>query len=106
MLVDVATAIGCGARDIVDMEALRAQEQRFGPVASDTTAGRALGEIGQSSRARVADARADARSYVWALLPAGLPHLRVAGQYSMGEQVVLRVDASIVECHSRKMTKR
>jgi hypothetical protein len=102
VLVDVATAIGCGARDIVDVEALRAQQQLFGPVASDTTAGRALAEVGQAGRARIAQARAAAREHVWALLPAGPPQLMIAGSHSMGEQVVLRVDASIVECHSRK----
>jgi hypothetical protein len=101
VLVDVATALGCGATDIVDVEALRVQEQLFGPVASDTTAGRALGEVGQAGRPRIADARAKVREHVWALLD-GLPALKIAGAYSMGDQVVLPVDASIVECHSRK----
>lgn len=32
VLTDVATAIACGARDIVDIEALRAQAELFGPV--------------------------------------------------------------------------
>src|SRR6266498_3236333 len=31
VLTDVAVAIACGARDIVDVEALRAQQQVFGP---------------------------------------------------------------------------
>jgi hypothetical protein len=61
VLVDVATSISCGARDIVDMEALRAQQQLFGPVASDTTAGWALGEVGAAGRARIAAARSAAR---------------------------------------------
>jgi hypothetical protein len=43
VLTDVATTIACGARDIVDVEALRAQAGVFGPVASDTTVLRALG---------------------------------------------------------------
>jgi hypothetical protein len=102
VLVDVATSIGCGARDIVDVEAMRAQGQLFGPVASDTTAGRALGEVGRCGRPRIAAARAAARAHVWNLLPAGPPQLSIAGTYPMGDQVVVRVDASIVECHSRK----
>jgi hypothetical protein len=103
VLTDVATAIGCGARDIVDVEALRVQEQLFGPVASDTTAGRALGEVGQVPRDRIAAVRAAACEHMWQQLPEGLPALWLAGgSYSMGAQVVLRVDASIVECHSRK----
>jgi hypothetical protein len=69
----VATALGCGARDIVDVEALRAQEQVFAPVASDTTVLRALGEIGQRRRAAIAGARAAARAHLWAQLPGGPP---------------------------------
>jgi hypothetical protein len=102
VLVDVATSISCGARDIVDVEALRAQGQLFGPVASETTAGRALSEIGQAGRARIAAARLAAREHVWSLLPGGPPRLSIAGSYWMGDQIVVRVDASIVECHSRK----
>ena len=102
VLTDVATSIGCGARDIVEVEGLRAQELLFGPVASDTTVGRALGEVGQAGRAGIAAARLAARAHVWSLLAAGPPPLTVAGSYSMGDQIVVRVDASIVECHSRK----
>jgi hypothetical protein len=36
------------------VEALRVQGQLFGQVASDTTCGRALGEIGQVPRDRIA----------------------------------------------------
>jgi hypothetical protein len=101
VLVDVATAIGCGARDIVDVEGLRAQALLYGPVASDTTVGRALGEVAAAGRGRIAAARAAARAHVWSLLPDGPPPLTVAGT-SMGEQIVVRIDASIVEAHSRK----
>jgi hypothetical protein len=52
VLTDVATAIACGARDLVDIEALRAQSEVFGPVASDTTARRTLDEIGGRGRFR------------------------------------------------------
>jgi hypothetical protein len=72
-------------------------------VASDTTCGRALSEIGQVARARIAAARAAAREHMWNQLPDGPPQLSLAGgSYSLGGQVVLRVDASIIECHSPK----
>jgi hypothetical protein len=67
VLTDVATAIGCGARDIVDVEALRVQDQLFGHVASDTTCGWALGEVGKVERARIAAARAAACEHMWHL---------------------------------------
>jgi hypothetical protein len=67
VLTDVAVMIACGGWDIVDVEALRAQEAVFGPVASDTTVLRALGEIGQSRSAAIARVRAAARgAYVGA----------------------------------------
>jgi hypothetical protein len=69
VLTDVAVAIGCGGRDLVDVEALRVQQQIFGPVASDTTAGRALGEVGERRRSAIAAARAAARAHVWGQLP-------------------------------------
>jgi hypothetical protein len=42
VMADLAVAVACGARDIVDIEGVRAQRDLFGPVASDTTALRAL----------------------------------------------------------------
>jgi hypothetical protein len=79
VLTDVATAIGCGARDMLDVEGLRAQAPLYGPVASDTTVGRALAEVGQAGRGRIAAARAAARAHVWSLLPDGPPALSIAG---------------------------
>src|SRR5919201_4379633 len=46
VLVDVACSIAAGGVDLYDIEALRAQAEVFGPVASDTTALRAFGQIG------------------------------------------------------------
>jgi len=43
VLADIACSIAAGGTDIVDIEALRAQGEVFGPVASDTTAWRAFG---------------------------------------------------------------
>jgi hypothetical protein len=100
VLTDVATAIACGARDIADVEALRAQRQVFGPVASDTTARRALDEVG--GRARAAIGRVRARKHVCQLLPDGLPEAAFAGGMCQSGMVVLRIDGSIVPAHSKK----
>jgi DDE family transposase len=102
VLTDVATAIACGAREIIDIEALRAQKQVFGPIASDTTVLRALGEIGQGRRAAIARVRAAARAHVWSQLPDGLPESSFAGGLFQPGMVVLRTDASLVVSHSRK----
>jgi hypothetical protein len=102
VLIDVAAAIACGARDIVDIEALRAQTEVFGPVASDTTARRALAETGGRARTRIGRVRADARKHVWALLPDGLPEARFAGGMCQAGMVVLRIDGSLVVAHSKK----
>lgn len=45
VLTDIACSIAAGGTDLYDIEALRAQAALFGPVAPDTTALRALGEI-------------------------------------------------------------
>lgn len=102
VLTDVATAIGCGARDIVDVEALRAQSAVFGPVASDTTVLRALGEIGARRRSAIAAARAAARAHLWAQLPDGLPESRFAGGMCQPGMIVLRIDGTLVTSHSKK----
>jgi hypothetical protein len=102
VLTDVAVAIACGARDIVDVEALRAQQQVFGPVASDTTARRGLDEIGGRARSTIGRVRAAAREHVWQLLPDGLPEARFAGGMAQAGMVVLRIDATIVVAHSKK----
>lgn len=102
VLTDVATAIACGARDIVDVEALRAQGEVFGPVASDTTARRALDETGGRARAAIGRVRAAARAHVWQLLPDGVPEAHFAGGMCQPGTVVLRIDGTIVPAHSKK----
>jgi hypothetical protein len=102
VLTDVATAIACGARDIVDIEALRSQEAVFGPVASDTTVWRALGEIGVCRGGAIAAVRAAARAHMWAQLPDGPPEACFAGGYAQPGVIVLRTDATLVTSHSKK----
>ncbi len=60
VLVDVACSIAAGGVDLYDIEALRAQGEVFGSVASDTTALRALGEIGDVDLYRIDERRAAA----------------------------------------------
>ena len=63
-------ALACHGRHIVDMEALRAQQEMLRTVASDTTMPRAMGEISAGRRAATGRARAAARAHAWSLLPA------------------------------------
>jgi Transposase DDE domain group 1 len=102
VLTDIACAIAAGGVDIVDIEALRAQSEVFGPVASDTTALRALGEIGERDLHRIDAARAAARAHLWSRLPAGVPASTYAGGISCGATIVLRVDGTLTIAHSAK----
>lgn len=102
VLTDVAVAIAAGGRDLVDIEALRGQSEVFGPIASDTTALRALGEIADGYRAAIGRARAAARAHMWAQLPGGVPESRFAGGLCQPGMIALRVDGTIVVSHSNK----
>src|SRR5205823_11900136 len=90
VLTDVACSIAAGGVDLYDIEALRAQVEVFGPVASDTTALRALREIGDVDLYRIDARRAAARAHLWNHLPGGVPESRYAGAVSMGKTIVLR----------------
>jgi hypothetical protein len=63
---------------------MRAQGELFGPVASHTTALRALGEIGNVDLYRIDERRAAARAHLWSQLPDGVPQATYAGGVSMG----------------------
>ena len=103
VLTDVAVMIACGGRDIVDVEALRVQDAVFGPVASDTTVLRALGETGQNRSAAIARMRAAARAHMWTPSPDGRPpESTFAGGACQPGAVVLRIDGSLVIAHSQK----
>jgi hypothetical protein len=102
VLVDIACSIAAGGADVYDIEALRAQGEVLGPVASDTTALRALGEIGDRDLHRMDVAGAKARAHLWGLLPGGVPVSRFAGGHDCGQTIVLRVDATISIAHSGK----
>src|SRR5205809_4000000 len=90
ILTDVACSIAADGVDLYDIEALRAQAQVSGPVASDTTALRALGQIGDVDLYRVDGRRAAARAHLWHQLPDGVPQSCYAGAVSTGKTIVLR----------------
>jgi hypothetical protein len=104
VLVDAAVCIADGGRVLSDLAALRDQAELYGPVASDATLWRALEEIGDAQRARIATARARIRRRVWTLIAARhgrIPPSRVA-DVDLGKTVVIRLDATIQIAHSDK----
>ena len=64
VLADLAVCIADGGRALSDLAALRDQAELYGPVASDATLWRALEEIGDTQRERIASARARIRRRV------------------------------------------
>jgi hypothetical protein len=104
VLSDTAVLIADGGRVLSDLAMLRDQAELFGPVASDPTLWRALNEIGDRQRGRIARARARTREHVWSLIAARhgrIPPSRVAGT-DLGKTIVIRMDASLVIAHSDK----
>ncbi|HZN71988.1 MAG TPA: hypothetical protein VFC00_09950 [Micromonosporaceae bacterium] len=90
------------ARGIVDVEALRALREAFGPVASDNTARCALAETGGRARTAIGRSAPRARAHVWTLLPDGLPEATFAGGMAQPGMVVREVDGPLVVAHSKK----
>ena len=64
VLTDLAVAIADGATTIGGIDTLRHQGELFGPVASDTTAWRALAGCDGAALARIRKARAKTRRHV------------------------------------------
>jgi hypothetical protein len=89
VLVDLAVMLADGGETISDLAVLRDQPALFGPVASHATAWRALEAVDSAALERIATARAQVRSAVWA---AGAD----PGFY------VIDVDATLVTSHSDK----
>jgi hypothetical protein len=89
VLVDLAVAIADGATSISDLRVLSDQPALFGEVASVPTAWRTLESMDEAALARIAIARAAARSRAWA---AGMD----PGFY------VIDIDGSLVSAHSEK----
>jgi hypothetical protein len=104
VLVDTAVCIADGGRVLSDLATLRDQAELFGSVASDPTLWRALEEIGEDQRERIATARARTRRRVWTLIEARrgqIPPSRVADT-DLGSTIVIRLDATIQIAHSDK----
>jgi hypothetical protein len=104
VLAETAVLIADGGRVLSDLTMLRDQVQLFGPVASDPTRWRALSEISETQRRRIARAGTKIREYVWSLIAqrhGRIPPSRVADR-DLGRTIVIRMDASLVIAHSDK----
>ena len=107
VLADLACAIADGAEVISDFRVMGDQEELFGLVASVPTCWRALDEIaagGGRVLARVTAAVNAARRVAWAGIEAGhgaLPGVVIADKVLEGV-TCLRLDATVVACHSEK----
>ena len=107
VLADLACAIADGAEVISDFRVIGDQEDVFGLVASVPTAWRTLDEIaggGQRVLGRMTAAVNAARRRAWAAIEArhgALPGIRIAGKMLDGVTCI-RLDASVVTCHSDK----
>jgi Transposase DDE domain group 1 len=105
--VDLACVIADGAEVISDFRVLADQREVHGLVASVPTAWRTLSEIaagGPRVQARMARAVNAARRNAWRAIEArhgAIPGVRVADKVLEGV-VCIRLDASVVACHSDK----
>ena len=105
VLISLAAAIVCGARNLLEAERLQAhQAALFGAAPSDSTTRRALADLDEPMLARIAKTRAKVRRRVWQLLhlrPGGFPWLTVAGKRLRG-WIVIDIDATIITSASDK----
>jgi hypothetical protein len=104
VLRDVAVSIAGGAQNLAGTAVLRDQHRLFGAVASVPTMWRSLGEIDEAALRQVTAARNHTRGRVWGLIEArhgGIPASRTC-YGDLGEQIVIRIDASLVAAHSDK----
>ena len=105
--VDLACVIADGAEVISDFRVLADQREVLGLVAPVPTAWRTLSEIaagGPRVQARMARAVNAARRNAWRAIEArhgAIPGVRVADKVLEGV-VCIRLDASVVACHSDK----
>jgi hypothetical protein len=107
VLADLACAIADGAEVISDFRVMGDQEELFGLVASVPTAWRTLAEVaggGERALGKITAAVNAARRRAWAAAAArhgALPGIRVADKMLDGVTCI-RLDASVVTCHSGK----
>jgi Transposase DDE domain group 1 len=111
VLADLACAIADGGEAVSDFRVLGDQGEVFGRVASVPTVWRTLDEVasgGARTAGRMAKAVNAARRTAWAQIAARhgkLPGVRMAGKVLEGVTCI-RLDASIVICHSEKEQAR
>jgi hypothetical protein len=107
VLADLACAIADGAEVISDFRVIGDHEDLFGLVASVPTAWRTLDEIargGERALGKLTAAVNAARRRAWAQIAArhgAIPGVRVADK-TLGGVTCIRLDASVVGCHSDK----
>jgi Transposase DDE domain group 1 len=107
VLADLACAIADGAEVISDFRVMGDQQELFGLVASVPTAWRTLDEIargGDRALGKITAAINAARRQAWAQIVArhgALPGIRIADKVLDGVTCI-RLDASVVTCHSDK----
>jgi hypothetical protein len=105
VLVQLAIAISLGAQNLSDAERLAAHHRPLGlSGGSDSTMRRLLAGLDAQSHRRLARARAQVRSRIWALLAAaeqGFPWIEIAGKTLRG-WTVIDMDATIITCATRK----
>ncbi len=89
VLVQMALVLAGGGESCSDIEHLRAQEEMFGSVPSDSTVFRTLHEFDAKQRSSLAAALAEVRAKVWKKL-----------DQQRSEPVILDFDASLVDVHS------
>ena len=90
VLVQAMLMVAGGGEACTDIEALRAQEQLFGSVPSDSTLYRTLRAIDAKTLAGLWEAMAEVRAEVW----------RRSAATTGTATVVLDIDSSLVEVHS------
>ena len=104
VLRDMAVVIAHGTDCISDARVLRDQPRVFGLVASIPTMWRSLNEIDHAALARITLARDRIRERVWQSIAAR--HGRIPPSRTcygdLGETIVIRIDASLIDSHSDK----
>ncbi|MDD4866520.1 MAG: transposase [Mycobacterium sp.] len=101
---DLAVSIADGATSICDIAVLGDQKRVFGPVASATTAWRALNELDAEALGRLLAARDRVRARVWELIEARhgkIPPVRTC-YGDLDDAICVRIDATLITAYSDK----
>ena len=101
---DVAVAIAGGAENLAGTAVLRNQARLFGRSASHTDIVAVFDEIDRAGLARIALVRNKVRQRVWELIEAyhgAIPPSRTCYR-DLGDVIVIRIDASLIDSHSDK----